>query len=77
VQVAFGNGFRCVGGAVLRLGQHATNPSGVATVAINFGAVPTPITVGSTWKFQYWYRNPAAGGALFNLSNGLSVTFCN
>ncbi len=77
VQAAFGNGFRCVGGAVWRLGQHPSNGSGVATVAINFGAVPAAINPGSTWKFQYWYRNPAAGGALFNLSNGLSVTFCN
>jgi hypothetical protein len=77
VQVTFGNGFRCVGGGLFRLGQHPTNASGVATDPINFGAVPTPINVGSTWKFQYWYRNPAAGGALFNLSNGLSVTFCN
>jgi hypothetical protein len=77
VQAAFGNGFRCVGGTVWRLGLHPANASGVATDAINFGAVPAAITAGSTWKFQYWYRNPAGGGALFNLSDGLSVTFCN
>ena len=34
------------------------------------------ITPGSTWYFQFWYRDSAAGGAAFNLSNGLSATFC-
>ena len=28
---------------------------------------------GSTRNFQYWYRDSAAGGANFNLSDGLSV----
>ena len=77
MQAAFGNGFRCVGGTVWRLGIRPSNGSGVASFAIDFGAVPAPITASSTWKFQYWYRNPAAGGANFNLSNGLSATFCN
>jgi hypothetical protein len=77
MQQPFGNGFRCVGGVVWRLGIRPTNASGVATCPINFPTLPAAITVGSTWKFQYWYRNPAAGGANFNLSDGLSVTFCN
>ena len=34
------------------------------------------ITVGSTWNFQFRYRDPAAGGAYFNLSDGLEITFC-
>jgi hypothetical protein len=34
------------------------------------------ITPGSTWTFQFWYRDLAAGGAGFNLSNELSATFC-
>jgi hypothetical protein len=77
VQAAFGNGFRCVGGVVWRLGIRPTNASGVATCPISFPTLPAAINAGSTWKFQYWYRNPAAGGANFNLSDGLSVTFCN
>lgn len=39
---------------------------------------PTPatqITAGSTWHFACWYRDPAAGGAFFNLSDALSITF--
>ena len=35
------------------------------------------LTPGSTWKFQCWFRDPPAGGATFNLSTGLSVTFQN
>jgi hypothetical protein len=28
-----------------------------------------------THRFQCWFRDPAAGGASFDLSNGLEVTF--
>ena len=35
----------------------------------------TQITPGSTWNFQAWFRDPMAGGAFFDLSDGLSVTF--
>lgn len=78
-QTVFGNGFRCVGGSVFRLGVQQASPTGVMTRAINFPSLvgPGAINAGSTKKFQCWYRNPAAGGAGFNLSNGLSATFCN
>jgi len=33
------------------------------------------ITPGSTWCFQYWFRDPAAGGTGSNLSDGLRITF--
>ena len=33
------------------------------------------IVAGSTWNFQAWYRDPAAGGAFYNLSDGLEVSF--
>lgn len=54
---------------------------GVATRAIDFNALPaTPaeggITAGSTWDFQFWYRDPAGGPGGSNLSDGLEVTFC-
>jgi len=76
VQQPFGNGFRCVGGSVFRLPLVTADFIGDAHYAINYGAAPAPITAGSLWRFQYWYRNPAAGGAGFNLSDGLAVTFC-
>jgi hypothetical protein len=45
---------------------------------VNYATLPpgATITAGSTWNFQFWYRNPAAGGAGFNLSDGLSIRFC-
>jgi hypothetical protein len=33
------------------------------------------INPGSSWNFQFWYRDPNAGNANFNLSNGLHVDF--
>jgi hypothetical protein len=76
--VPFGNGTLCVGGAVLRLGAVSTQ-SGQATLALDMTDPFSPasqITAGSTWHFQFWYRDTAGGGAGFNLSNGLSATFC-
>jgi hypothetical protein len=45
---------------------------------VNFTAAPAAgvLVPGSTWRFQLWYRNPAGGGAGYNLSNGLRVRFC-
>ncbi len=31
---------------------------------------------GSTWNFQFWYRDPNGGGAFYNFTDGLSATFC-
>lgn len=31
---------------------------------------------GSTWCFQYWYRDQAAGGTGTNLTDAVQVTFC-
>jgi len=36
---------------------------------------PGAITAGTTWNFQFWYRDPAAGGAGFNLSSAVSIPF--
>ena len=77
VEVVFGNGFRCVGGQIFRrpvfvpqnneMVQYydLTNPPSQA------GA----ITAGSVWNFQAWFRDPAGGGASYNLSDGYQVTF--
>lgn len=82
-QVPFGDGFRCVGpGAV---GLFRLNPpeqidaSGRAMHALDYGNPPTPsgqITPGSTWYFQFWFRDPAAGGVGFNLTDALALSFC-
>jgi hypothetical protein len=80
IQVPFGNGFRCAGGATVRLNPPlAASPTGTSSRTVDLASPPVVgnIAHGSTVHFQCWYRNPAGGGAGFNLSDGLSVTFCN
>ena len=70
--VPFGNGFLCVSGDIKRLGaaQIATNLAGSLYVDL-----PTAIVSPGTRHFQCWFRDPQGGGAAFNLSNAISVTF--
>ena len=85
VALPFGEGLRCVGAGAL--GTFRLNPpqpmdgQGASSRLVDFDAPPAgsgagTILPGSTWKFQHWYRDPAGGGAGFNLSDGLSATFC-
>lgn len=74
--LSFGDGLRCAGGQVTRLGVRIPNGSGAATwgpglnSASNWGA-------GDTRHFQIWYRDTVGGpcGNQFNVSNGYSVSF--
>ena len=51
--------------------------------ALDFNAAPFvsgPGTVapGEDWNFQFWYRDPGGpGGTSFNLSDAMTVEFCN
>lgn len=78
VQQPFGDGFRCVSGSVFRLATVNANLFGDAVLALDIAQLTGagPLAPGDTRRFQFWYRNPAAGGAGFNLSNGLALTFC-
>ena len=75
----FGDGYRCVGGRVYRLPlTHAAGEE--LTWDLDLTAPPQTagqITAGSTWFFQAYYRDPAAGGAGFNASDALEVLFPN
>jgi len=80
--VPFGSGFRCVGNHIYRLQPMvAADGPGRSARAIDFTVSPTggpgsgAIHGGTTWNFQLWYRDPAAGGLGFNLSDGLSAAF--
>ena len=76
VQVTFGDGFRCVGGATRRLPLVQTDVFGFASSTPDLTNLPT-ITAGSTQNFQFWFRDPMGpGGTGFNTSNGISVPFC-
>ena len=76
--VPFGDGFRCVAGVFFRLPIVTTDAAGTALFAFDLTTSPAAgvITPNSTWNFQFWVRDPAAGGAGFNLSDGLAVMFC-
>ncbi len=79
-QTPFGNGFRCVTGTTVRLNPALpASASGTSARVLDLASPPAAgnIGAGNTVYFQCWYRNPAAGGAGFNLSDGLSATFCN
>jgi hypothetical protein len=70
----FGDGLRCVGGTITRLGQHAAS-GGVATLGPGL-AGHGGWSGGQTLQFQAWYRNvsgPCGSGS--NLTNGRTITF--
>jgi hypothetical protein len=70
----FGDGLRCAGGNLVRLGTIIANSSGVAVSNSGAGA---GLIAGDVRRYQYWYRNPASSpcGTNFNLSNGLELTW--
>jgi hypothetical protein len=77
--VPFGNGLRCVGSSgnpLFRL--PVISGSGNHHVfAVDYGSLPAggDIVPGSTFHFQLWFRDPAGGGAFFDLSDGYSILF--
>lgn len=74
----FGNGWRCVGGTIARLKPVLnTGPTGSASRLVDYGNLPQnlSIAVGDVRRFQFWFRDPAAGGELTNLTDGLKVFF--
>jgi hypothetical protein len=72
----FGDGLRCAGGNVVRLGVRVPDANGDANWGPGLGAVGG-WTAGDVRRFQAWYRDPANSpcGTAFNLSNGLEVSF--
>jgi hypothetical protein len=52
--------------------------TGHAQLALDFKGLPAggEILGGSSWCFQFWFRDRAAGGAGSNLSDATRVTFC-
>jgi hypothetical protein len=81
IQVPFGDGNRCVGGAVIRLWPpSAADVSGFNSRAVDNTAPAiaggaAPILAGVTLNFQYWHRDPAGGPSGFNLSDALEILF--
>ncbi len=75
----FGDGLRCAGGTVIRLGTK-TNASGTSSYPTGADAhisVKGMNSAGAVRTYQVWYRNAAAfcTPSTFNLSNGLQTTW--
>lgn len=72
----FGDGLRCVGGALQRYGVQVADANGTAQRNL---IVPTPasgpLPTTMTWHLQYWYRDPGSADAGFNTSDGLRLSF--
>jgi hypothetical protein len=72
--VFFGDGLRCAGGSVQRLGVRVPAVDGTAFWGPGLAAMGD-FGAGDTRRFQIWYRDPTGSpcGAGFNLSNGYAV----
>ena len=78
--VVFGDGLRCAGGSVLRLGTKL-NVAGISHYPVS-GDVSVSIrganAAGGSRNYQVWYRNADAGFCTtdtFNLTNGVALTW--
>ncbi|MCB9916738.1 MAG: matrixin family metalloprotease [Planctomycetes bacterium] len=84
VSSAFGDGILCVasgGLGVYRFSPKQADAFGDVSMPVNWGAAPVASgsgqwASGTQWFVQFWYRDPAAGGSGFNLSDALDMTIC-
>jgi len=77
VQQPAGDGFLCVS-PFFRLPIQPVDIFGSVRRVLDFSQLPAAgqILPGSTWNFQFWYRDPQAGGSGFNFTDAIEVTFC-
>ena len=76
--VPFGNGYLCISPfapGIYRMPTQALTQPTIVLAMEDAAAQFAQLTPGSSWYFQFWYRDPDAGGSNFNLSNGLHVVF--
>jgi hypothetical protein len=76
--VPFGNGYLCISPFAPGIFKMPTQSLANGVVSLSMASHPVQFlafTPGSTWNYQFWYRDPDAGGANFNLSDGLHVVF--
>ncbi len=79
-QIPFANGYLCISPfypGLYRAGHPViVNQSGAAALPVDLTQLPgtAQITGGTTWNFQFWFREPVGAGS--NLSDAMRVTFC-
>jgi hypothetical protein len=79
INVAYGDGRRCIASPFRRLKPSQTsNFVGDVSFPIDLNNLPPggQISAGQTVGWQVMYRDPAAGGTGFNVSDGLLTTWC-
>lgn len=79
ITTPFGDGLRCVGGQVIRLGT-ATNAAGSSqypALGQQLVSVRGAVTASDVRLYQAWYRNAATfcTASTFNLSNAFQITW--
>ncbi len=74
--ILFGDGLRCAGGNIVRLGVRVPDAAGGASWGPGMAAAGGWVS-GDTRRFQAWYRDPVSSpcGANFNLSHGVELVF--
>lgn len=77
----FGEGVRCVDGALVRLTPQFSNSLGEVNTLLDLSAPPFDsgpglVGPGDVRNFQYWYRDTPGGPAGFNTSDAMQVQFC-
>lgn len=72
----FGDGLRCVGSGVVRLGVRTASSNGAAEWGPGLAGT-AGIQIGDTRYFQIWYRDPSGSpcGSGFNLSSAAQMDF--
>ena len=78
--VPVGDGVMCIASNFFRLPVLQSDIFGSVSFPLDLTSPPQAagqITVGSTWSFQYWYRDPSSGVFGFNFSDALEASFCN
>ena len=70
-QIPFGDGWLCITGGILRL-PVVQAAGGALSQNVFLGDLP--FAIGDVWNVQGWFRDPAAGGAGFNLTDALTLT---
>jgi len=80
IMAPFGDGIRCVGGMTQRINPTIMADGGGSATRVldntqsQYGGDLAP---GTVWNFQHWYRDPMGpGGSGYNLSDGLTISFC-
>ncbi len=72
----FGDGRLCIGGTIIRVPPvRAEGEVLLGDIDNTLPRFAGRLVAGSTWHFQAWFRDPAAGGAGFNTSDALTLQF--